>query len=319
MAESKKNVLYYKREDLTGMGPSKIQVFELENPGTKTTINVNGKLITLEPAKVIGTLNPMKPYVFIERYENIDLTTIDILYGNLDIDKLKKDENVRKFLFEQLLTRKNLDEITRRYCGAIPIVSIGAYGRKEIGYGQEDMQAFAKSVIKNALLGNRRTSIKMNTNNGNRKVSFSDLEGSSGSFWDKLFGKKKESKPKTELGKYSETTTYTKNEGVICLKSGAVIFNKSLFLKLNYATKDEETGNKTKFDSILIGDFDFERMRTDEQYWQSFVDKFMSPSALKNARSAEMFPYIGNFTESGEIDFDPLIWDEFNKLSIGYR
>lgn len=319
MAESKKNVLYYKREDLTGMGPSKIQVFELENPGSKTTINVNGKLIELETAKVIGSINPMNPYVFIERYENLDLTTIDILYGSLDINRLKKDENARKTLFEEILTRKNLEGLTRKYCGAIPIVSIGTNGRKVIRYDREDMKAFVNSILRNALVGNRRTSIKMNVNDRNRKVSFSDLEGSSGSFWDRFFGKKKESSTKTELDSYLGTTTYTKNEGVICFKSGAVIFNKSLFSKLNYATKDEETGAKTQFDSILIGGLDFERMRTDQQYWQNFVDKFMSPSALKNARSAEMFPYIGNFTESGEIDFDPLIWDEFNKLSIGYR
>ena len=252
MAESKKNVLYYKREDLTGMGPSKIQVFELENPGSKTTINVNGKLIELETAKVIGSINPMNPYVFIERYENLDLTTIDILYGSLDINRLKKDENARKTLFEEILTRKNLEGLTRKYCGAIPIVSIGTNGRKVIRYDREDMKAFVNSILRNALVGNRRTSIKMNVNDRNRKVSFSDLEGSSGSFWDRFFGKKKESSTKTELDSYSGTTTYTKNEGVICFKSGAVIFNKSLFSKINYATKDEETGAKTQFDSILI-------------------------------------------------------------------
>ncbi len=317
MSGKKKDALYYSREDLTGMGPSQIQVFEVKNPGQTITLNMNGKLITLKSVNVQGTNYPIKPYVFIERYRNIDLTTVDIIYGNMDIPGLKKDERSRNKLFEEILTRENLELITRKYCGLIPNITTGLYGNSQLRYDQDSMKALAKAVFSSAYLENRQTSIKMNSNGSKNSRS------KKRSFWDRIFGspdgENKEQSSQTSVGDYQGRTTYTRNEGVLFYRTGVVIFNKATYLKFNYATKDNETGVQTEVNSFLISDFNEDRLRTDEKYRKTFVQDVLSPSRLKNARSVEMFPFIGEFTNSGQFQNNIEVWAAFDQLNKGYR
>lgn len=318
MSGKKKDALYYSREDLTGMGPSQIQLFEVKDPGQKITLNMNGKIVSFRPTSIYGTKIPIKPYIIIEKYRNIDLTTIDIIYGNIDIPTLKKDENSRKKLFEEILTRENLELITRKYCGLIPNITINQTGKSQLNYDQESMVALAKSVFSSAYLENRQTSIKMNTNSVDNK---NNSKPKSRSFWDRIFGTqdKYEKEQQTKLDNYQGRTTYTKNEGVLFYRTGVVIFNKATFLKFNYATKDNETGIQTAVNSFLISEFNEDRLRTDENYRKMFVQEVLSPSRLKNARSVQMFPFIGEFTNSGKFQNNIEVWADFDQLNKGYR
>ncbi len=309
MSEKKKNALFYSREDLTGRGSSKIQLFELENPGEVNKINIDGKLVILNPVSVQGTNIIVKPYVFIESYRNMDLTTVDVIYGNLNINELRKNEPLRKRLFDENLTRENLEIITRKYCGLIPYrVFNDPYGKKDFQMPKDKAPFLAKAIMGSAYVENRQTSINMNN------ARSSNSNGNRGSFWSRLFGTKTEAESNTSLGQYTSTTTYTKNEGVLFYKSGAVIFNKKLYSKFNYATKDSETGVRTQVDSILIGEVNEERLKRDEEYRKAFVTEIFSPSRLKNARTVSGFPYIGNFTESKRFEYDMDAIKDFNEL-----
>lgn len=116
MSQKMKNSLHYSRDDLTGMGASSLQVSEVETPGETITMNVNGKLIKLNTA-VVREAPFIKPYVVIEKYKNMNLTTIDLLYGDIDIESLRKNEDARNNLFENFLTREKINEISRNYFG----------------------------------------------------------------------------------------------------------------------------------------------------------------------------------------------------------
>lgn len=116
MSQKMKNSLYYSRDDLTGMGASKVQLSEVETPGETVTMNVDGKLIKLNTADV-KEASFVKPYIIIEKYKNMNLTTIDLLYGDIDIEALRKNENARSNLFEKFLTRENINGIARNYFG----------------------------------------------------------------------------------------------------------------------------------------------------------------------------------------------------------
>ena len=163
MSEKKKNALFYSREDLTGRGSSKIQLFELENPGEVNKINIDGKLVILNPVSVQETNRTVKPYVFIESYRNMDLTTVDVIYGNLNINELRKNEPLRKRLFDENLTRENLEIITRKYCGLIPYrVFNDPYGKKDFQMPKDKAPFLAKAIMGSAYVENRQTSINMN-------------------------------------------------------------------------------------------------------------------------------------------------------------
>ena len=226
-----------------------------------------------------------------------------------DIQALKKDSDLRKRLFDENLTRENLEIITRKYCGLIPYrVFNDPYGKKDFQMPKDKAPLLAKAIMGSAYVENRQTSINMNN------ARSSNSNGNRGSFWSRLFGTKTEAESNTSLGQYTSTTTYTKNEGVLFYKSGAVIFNKKLYSKFNYATKDSETGVRTQVDSILIGEVNEERLKRDEEYRKAFVTEIFSPSRLKNARTVSGFPYIGNFTESKRFEYDMDAIKDFNEL-----
>lgn len=143
-------------------------------------------------------------------------------------------------------------------------------------------------------------------------------------FFETIFGRREKQKPQepqqeeplqTGLSDYQNETVYTKNEGVIFVRTGSVIFNNALFLKFNYLTKDNETGERPKISSFIMDEFDEKRLETEEDYRRDFVDKVLVPSKLKNARNVPIFPYIGGFSEIGEFSFDAEVWGEFNKIN----
>lgn len=327
MSNKKKNSLYHSRKALTGMGSSHIELFEVENPGQMQTFNVGKNTVRIKPFYVESMPN-LKPYVFIEKYDSLDLTTIDILYGKIDIQALKKDSDLRKRLFETMLTRENVETITRKYCGLIPqSLTTDPYGKIHFNYDKSTVIALARSMSKSAYVENRQTSIRMN-NSGGKGYSFSDLEGAPKKqgkrkgFFDRIFGgtgKGDNSTSSSQLGRYQGTTTYTKNEGIIFYRSGVVILGDSQFLKYNYATKDSETGLQTELNSFLVGSLDEDRLRWDDTYRRNFVNEVLSPSRLKNARTVPMFPYIGEFTDSGHFQNNIDNFLEFNKIVEEYR
>ena len=321
MSNKKKNSLYYRRESLIGMGPSQIEVFEVETPGQNLTFNIGKNVVRIKTVNVEGMSNLIKPYIFIEKYESLDLTTIDILYGNLDISAIKKDSDLRKKLFETILTRENLELITRKYCGLIPAsITTDPYGRAHYDYDRQSMMLLAKSVFSTAYLENRQTTIQMN-NSERSGFSKSSTKKGKGLF-DRIFGtsdKSKKDENQNQLGTYNNMTTYTKNEGVLFYRSGVVIFNKSKFLKFNYATKDTETGIQTEVNNFLISDFDEDRLRWDDEYRKNFVKEVLTPSRLKNNRGVPLFPFIGEFTDSGHFQNNIDVWVAFNEITEGYR
>ena len=234
---------------------------------------------------------------------------------------IKKDSDLRKKLFETLLTRENLELITRKYCGLIPAsITTDPYGRAHYDYDRQSMMLLAKSVFSTAYLENRQTTIQMN-NSERSGFSKSSTKKGKGLF-DRIFGtsdKSKKDENQNQLGTYNNTTTYTKNEGVLFYRSGVVIFNKSKFLKFNYATKDTETGIQTEVNNFLISDFDEDRLRWDDEYRKNFVKEVLTPSRLKNNRGVPLFPFIGEFTDSGHFQNNIDVWVAFNEITEGYR
>ena len=325
---SNRNSLYYSRESLTGLGTSRIELFEVEKPEQIQTFNIGRNTVRVKPVNVQDRSNLIKSYILIEKYDSLDLTTIDILYGNLDIPAIKKDSYLRKKLFETVLTRENLELITRKYCGLIPAsITTGSYGKTHFDYDKPTLVALVKSIMSSAYIENRQTSIKMN-NSSKKGFSFSDIEGTSGKkgkkrgLFDRIFGKPSKEDDTAlgeQVGSYQDTTTYTKNEGIIFYRSGVVILGKSQFLKFNYATKDSETGVQTELNSFLISEFDEDRLRWDDTYRKSFVKEVLIPSRLKNARRVSMFPFIGEFTDSGHFQNNIDAFVAFSEIVKGYR
>lgn len=331
------------------MGESKVQIFEVESPGEVNTININGKNIKFKSLPIQKSANSgVKSYIVIEKYNNLDLTTIDIVYGVLDLELLKKDEKAREDFFEKILTRKNIELITRKYCGVLPILSRDGFGNESLIMDEKVVMAVARSVLDEAYLETRTSEVNINNNmfgNNRKKVTMDDIMGTSkhkakkaeksSGFFSRIFGKEqsdeehKEENQTTETNNISpyeeERRTYTENKGVLFYRSGVVILGKEKCLKFNYATKDYTTKNsktnveRTETNSFLISEFDEERLKYDDEYRKKFVSEILEPSRLNNARRVNSFPYIGKFVDSGKYESDVEIWAAFSKISESFE
>lgn len=188
-----------------------------------------------------------------------------------------------------------------------------------LGTYKSAVEIFSKALIsQRGYRETRTTSVKINpVFQDNSKDTSKKKPG----FFETVFGKrtKTQEPPKepaqTGLSSYQNGTVYTKNEGVIFVRTGSVIFNNGLFLKFNYLTKDSETGERPKVSSFLMDEFDEKRLEIEDDYRRKFVDRVLVPSRLKNARNVPLFPYVGGFSEIGEFTFDAETWGEFNKIN----
>lgn len=339
MSESKRKSVYYTREDLTGLGESKVQIIEIAGFGSTSSININGKTIWFEPLVVEGATVPVKSYLVIEKFSSIPLTTVDLVYGNIDMDTLCDNEEAREEYFEKVLTRENMELITRKYAGTLPILSTDYFRNQKLTIPQDVAIAVAKAVYGGAHIETRSTTTKINNDMfGREKVEREKQEpllksvfkAATGvppkskkkkSFFDKLFESyEDEPEEQKEIVSYVEpTTSYTSTQGVLFYRSGSVILDDRICSKYNYCTKDAETGIKNEVDSFLITGVDENRMKIDEEYRRKFVEEVLRPSRLKNARNIQMFPYIGGFTDEGKFENDVELTMAFRELTQGAR
>lgn len=341
MSESKRKSIYYSRENLTGLGESKVQVMEIANSGETSSININGKTIWFKPLSVVAPSGPVKSYLVIEKYGSIPLTTVDLVYGDIDMDALSSDDNLREEYFEKVLTRQNMELITRKYAGTLPMLVTDYYKNQTLTIPQDVAVAVAKAVYGEAHLEARTTVTKVNNDifGKNKPIERGEpllksiFQAATGtppttakkktSFFDKLMGAYEEEEereePKSEITPYEPTTSYTSTQGVLFYRSGSVVLDDRICSKYNYCTKDAETGVKNEVDSFLITGVDENRLQVDADYRKKFVDQVLIPSRLKNARAIPMFPYIGGFTDDGKFENDVELTMAFRELTEGAR
>lgn len=342
MSESKRKSVYYNRDDLTGLGESKVQIMEVESSGMTTSMNINGKTIWFEPLTVQSSSGPVKSYLVIEKFGSIPLTTIDLVYGDIDIDTLCDDENARTEYFEKVVTRENMELITRKYAGTLPVLVTDYFKNQKLTMPQDVAIAVAKAVYGSAHIEARKETVQINNDMFGRtrqtekqepilKSVFQAATGSpppkqgkkKKSFFDKLFeAYEEEPEVTSEITPYvekEEYSTYTSTQGVLFYRSGTVILDDRICSKYNYCTKDAETGIKNEFDSILITGVDENRLRMDTEYRRRFVEEVLRPSRLRNARNVPMFPYIGSFTDEGKFENDVELTMAFRELTQGAR
>lgn len=69
--------------------------------------------------------NEIKTYIILGKVKSDqnkdEILSIDFAYGNIDFLKLKNDKDYRKRFFEYIVSRKGLDNIVKKICGALPI------------------------------------------------------------------------------------------------------------------------------------------------------------------------------------------------------
>lgn len=297
MSVKKRNTLYYSRDDLTGMGSSNVQLFKLEEPEQISTIIVDGKQVRVKGI----SLRNLNPYILIEKYRNMNLTTVDVVYGNIDINTAKRNETEKEKLFDEILSRENVIAITRNSLGLMPKeIETDPYGNRRLKFDLDEVKALTREIFNSAYLEDRETSVKMNSD---RK----------GGFFARLFGFSPQET--TELSGSQDRVNYSRVEKVCFFKSGSVIFNNALFFKYVYATQDRESGISPKVSDFLIGEFDEEKLAQNAEYRKKFVSQVLVPSKLRNARTVPIFPYIGEFTDSGEFRFNSQVWGQFDKIN----
>lgn len=316
-----------------GLGNSKVRIYEIKNPGREDTVELPEHSVKFRTFEIDEPGITVKPYLFVEKYFDVDLITVDIIYGDLNMQELINNPQEAKRLMNNVLTRENIELFTRQWCGLLPErIETDPYGKMIPLYNRTKVQALARKIWDSAFQVSRETaktsSIKTSSKDKKKSIFFGEPYSSTNkgnSIFDKIFGPPKS---KTDQQTQSQSQTHTDvsglvqgnnfsstiKEGVIFYRTGIVFLNDNKYLKFNYVTKDSLSDTRTKTNSFLISDFDEDKLRTDTRYRYEFVNEVLTPDRLESAREVDMFPYIGVFTPLG-FDNDIDSWSAFHDLA----
>lgn len=324
--------LYYNRTNKSGLGLSKVCIYEIKKPGKEETIEISRHSVKFRTFEIDSQDVTVKPYLFVEEYSDVDLIIVDIIYGDLNIPELIESPQETKRLMDNVLNRKNVELFTRQWCGLLPErVQTDPYGKVTPLYSIKKVQLLAKKIWDSAFQESReatRTTRISGSKDKKKRLFYGEPYSSTNkgnSIFDKLFGPPRnktnqqqtqdQSQIHTDLSSsvHGSSSANTIKEGVIFYRTGIVFLNGNKYLKFNYATKDSVTDTKVETNSFLISDFDEDKLRTDTSYRYKFVSEVLTPDRLESARNVAMFPYIGVFTPLGfENDIDS--WTAFYDL-----
>ena len=284
-------------------GSSSVEIFEIEP--YVTTQKIGNQEIKLKPMN-LSNIN-LKSYIVIEKYNNFDFSTIDIVYGNIKIDELKNNEERKKYFFEKVLSRENLIQITREKFGLLPDeVKIDRNNKVNLINDVNIMRLLAKTIYENSYSGIRTQPLKtIHKGSINPESKFKIVNPFL-------------NKPSIDEKMNESLNIENIPEEIIFYRSGAVIVNNKICLRINYVTRDNTTGNSTKIDSFLI-DLANEKILSDEENRKKFIEKVLEPSRLESARYIKGFPFIGSFTNDGNFRNNIEIALALSKINQDYE
>ncbi len=283
---------------------SEIEVIEFK--GSNNFIKIDNQNISLDFLNI--SRDDIKPYIVVERFTGKNIVMIDTVYGDIDIEKMNFDQELREITIDGLLSRKNLNQINERYFGALPIHIVNYNGIYQTENQQDVVKEVGTALRSQVSAIIRETVTKINPmfENSETTSTFQNSPTKKKGFFSQLFKKTIEeinNANSNTKGKSEETQFYKSSSKVLFFKTGAVIIDGRVCSKYSYYTQDEQTGEKAVGGTFLATGIDDERLKTDECYRKKFVDNMCSPSRLKNARGKE-FPYIGGFNEKDEFETD---------------
>lgn len=220
-------------------------------------------------------------YLIIEATPDKKIVSINLVYGDLDLDRMSKDNNYLKSCMNSVLSRKRINEVCRNYFGVLDQMSFDKAGNMSLVRNKLVDQIIAKSVLESS-----------------EEIRTVKSKGMLGSMFEK------------------QDKNYIEN--ILRLqKTGIMIVQGKQCSIYSYGTKDETTGDVIEFGSFMVSGLDEERFESDVVYRNSVIRNVITPSRLKNTRRADIsYPYIGSVTQDGSFMNDFEIANELNDLQI---
>lgn len=113
------------KDEKENYGESSIRIEQIPTNEGKVNIDVDGKDVCLFPAPIHKFASGIHCYALVEKIKNFPVTMIDIVYGNIDVDRMDSDSDYRKKVLE-MLSRENIERITRDRLGVLfPVENFG--------------------------------------------------------------------------------------------------------------------------------------------------------------------------------------------------
>ena len=275
----------YVRKGKVGNG-NKVAIAEMPNtqPEIKVPLGGGGEM-KLDPIQIDkGLLAEVEKksgrYLDIRRYVITELTPddrlyINIVFGNLDLDKMSEDHDFLELCMRGILSRKGINTICRdNFCtlGSITQPSKGIY---EVVRDPHVDAVVAGSILKSAM----------------KVVRPREKPKGLRMFWAR------------------NNIQQSVQENVLKFyKTGVIMFGKKECAIYSYATKDQYTEldvSPVAAGCFMVSGLDEVRFRSgDESYRDSVIRNVLTPENLQYSRGGIEYPYIGHVTKWGLLEND---------------
>jgi hypothetical protein len=301
-------MLKFTREKEDKYGKTNIIIKEIPIDGSSSVIDVDGKLITLKPLQVSISGRNIKCYVFIEKFPNYDITNVDLLYGNIDLENMQSDASYREKILN-LLDRNSIENITRNRFGAL---------FPESPYGKDD------DLVKANVLA-LSDAIK---SGDAYKIGYVKKN----KIYD-TFSRKKTSKRTSLLESFKEVfigsssqqesdeNFYIQETGrfLLMYQSGMVILGGIECPKFSYIEQDVASGEITS-NTFFTSGLKMDRFKKDEEYKMKFLKMLAKERILTVLRTLRKnrnvdFTYLGDYSGGNVFSLNQTVSKIVNEIN----
>ena len=294
-------------------------------------IDIDGCQIRVLP--VLIRKDGVKCYCIIEKYEKTPIVCVDLVYGDIDLNRFEKEEHYRNFVLDGL-TRGKLENIIRTQMGillpsktprdeATDTAKSMVMGLSEVFRTDPKIVSVARYT---AAIDMPKEMFEKEEPKKEKKKTFFD------SFLDDLKEFAGEPPKREKGGSKPKKASLLKD--TLYFPTGGIIVNGTVCQKYSYVMQSKQVYNGSvidgsqmiNMDAFFVSGIDLDRISSDEEYCAAFNKAISDSGIVESLRLLRLrknadFSYLGKFdgtTFVPDVDIDRIIM-KVNAMNPAYN